>query len=214
MGLKNLGDFRDVLDEILGRRGHTPAKLDNWIHDGYYDLTGAVDFQELNRTSTAVIAVGDNSVTLPTDMQWVRGPVRDVTDDSMLIYEDQTNFLGRDEDAVGIPSHWTRIGNTLRVWTTPEVATKIRLLYNIFPPRFVDESDVTVLPPTWDRVIEMYAAYHALLTLGENANATDWLSRAVAYQRSRLLSTEFETEGVSGGVWVAFTESDLTGLKT
>lgn len=214
MGLRTLVEFRDDLDRILGYRGHAPARLDSWINDGIQDLGGSIDFETLNRTSRATILATKNSVTLPSDLNWLRGPVRSITDDVTLIFEDGTQFVTRDEDTDGPPTFWTRIGDTLRVWTTPEVATVVQLLYNKFPTYLVADADVSMFTPTWDRVIEMKAIAHALLDLGENANAQDWFGHASAQIRSRLMSDEFETEGASAGVRVITTQAQLGETRT
>ncbi len=213
MGILTYERLKERLDFNLGEQAFDDKVLGEWIHDGYYDLTGAFDFAEMNRSATATINVGNDSIVVPSDLQWPRA-LTNQTDDLTLIYEDQANFLRRDLDTDGEPQYWTRIGNTLRVWPTPLLATALRILYNKIPIALTVSTDVTELLPTYDRAILWFAESSAHYDLRENAMATDILARAMNYVRSRLLPEEFQEEGVSLGLTYARQLSDVGAART
>jgi len=213
MGMLTYQQMKDRLEFNLGNQAFDEDRLGLWIHDGYYDLAGAFDFAELNKTATATIDGGNDAIIVPADMQWPRA-LTNQTDDFTLIYEDQANFLRRDLDTEGQPQYWTRLGDSFRVWPTAEVDTLLRVLYNKFPTPLADDLDVSALLPTYDKAILLFSESHALYDTKENAMATDVLARAMNYVRSRLLPEEFQEEGVSLGLTHASSLSDIGAART
>lgn len=212
MGYTTKAKFRSRLSLNLGDRNLAKGHLDGWVEDGYYDMTGAFDFIELHEVSTATMAVDADSITLPSDLQWVRS-VKDDTNENPLIKISAEQFWSTlDLTEEGEPEYWTRQGQVLRVQPVLNEEVTLRLLYNKFPPPLDDDGDTTVLPPTWDRAVIMFSTYHALLDLGEETRAAEWLSRAMAYVRSRLLPQEFENDGPTLGVRPISTKEQLRRL--
>lgn len=208
MGAKNLAGFRSDLEFGLGDRGFAKGKLNGWINAGYFDITGAFDFEELHETSRNPFIVDQEDVTLPTDLQWLRS-VHNDTDKESLTNIDEDNFwLLEDKTDGGIPEQWTRIGNSLRIWPKTDKARTIRINYNKFPVVLAASKDVTTLTPTWDRGVELFSMHHALMSVGEEARASEFLARGMTYVRSRLLQQEMK-RGPKEGVRIPRTRAEL-----
>lgn len=190
MGLKNLAAFSSQLESILGDRGLGSGKTKNWINTAYFELTGGFDFEELHETSKESFAIDQEDVLLPTDLQWLRSCHNDTEKEAIIGIDEDNFWLLEDKPDGGKPEHWTRLGNSLRIWPKTDAVITLRINYNKFPPKLDLDKDVTLLTPTWDRAIEMFAIYHATLDLGEEVRAAEWLSRGMAYVRSRLLQQE------------------------
>jgi hypothetical protein len=213
MGNTTFAGFRSRLAFNLGNRDLARGQLSAWVNDGYFDLTGAFDFLELHGLSTATLEASSSSISLPLDASWVRS-IKDDTAENPLIKISEEQFWSiLDHTETGEPEYWTRQGNTLRVQPIPEEDLTLRLLYNKIPTALSANSDKTVLLPTFDRAIIEFSTYHALLDLGEELRAGEWLSRGMAYVRSRLLPQEFENDGPTLGVRVVRTKAQLRRIS-
>jgi hypothetical protein len=208
MGNRDLAGFRAQLTQVLGGRVFADALLDSWFHDGYYDLTGAVDFQEFRTNASIGMAAGDRNVALPLDYQWARA-LYDVTHDRPLIETGPDQFVRFDEDDEGEPSHWIRMTGGVWVYPKLSVDVTVRILYQAHPSALVSDTDKSALTPTWDKAIELLMKHHALFDVGEEVRAQDFLGRAMSYIRSRIHEDEYEFMGPSEGLGVARSVEDL-----
>ena len=211
MGNSTLLEFRARLQSRLGDRDLSESLLNRAINDAYFDLTSSTDFEEMHKTSTVDLAEGEVDVILPSDLQLLRGVFND-TDKKAVVEVDEDYFwtLEEDEDG-GEPKFYCRLGNSIRFHPSLDDTYTLRINYNKFPARLSDDSDTTDLKPGWDRAVDMMATYHALLEIGEEARASDWLNKAIVYARTRLHNTDVN-RGTHLGVRVVTTEDELQRL--
>lgn len=211
MGYSSLMKFRTRLQGRLGDRDLSESFLNAAINDGYFDLTGATDFEELHVTSRIDLDAEEIDVLLPQDLQWLRSVFND-TDQKAIVRVDENFFwtLKEKEDG-GEPIHYTRIGDSLRIWPALDETYTFRINYNRFPTALSEDSDTTVLPPTWDRAVDMLATYHALLEVGEESRAADWANKAAFYIRTRQMESDVHG-GAHLGVRVVTTLDELRSL--
>lgn len=211
MGVRTLLEMRVRMQARLGDRDLSVALINGSINDGYYDLTGSTDFEEMHKTSTISVATDDVDVLLPQDLQLLRGFFND-TDRKAIVEVSEEHFWTLDpEEEAGEPKYYCRLGNSLRFWPALDEARTLRINYNKYPDRLEEDSDVTELRPTWDRAVEMFATYHVLIELGEEARASDWLNKALVYSRSRIHDSDLN-RGAHLGVRVVTTLDDLQRL--
>lgn len=213
MGQVTLLGFQSRLSLLLGDRDLSKGQMQGWINDGLQDLTGAFDFIELHQVSTAIMSKDADSITLPSDLAWVRS-VKDDTNERPLIKISEEQFwsiLDHTED--GEPEYWTRQGNVLRVHPLLDDEVTIRIFYNRTHPLLEANGSKTLLMPTFDVAIKMFAAHHALMDLGEETRAAEWLARGMTYVRSRLMPQEFEDTQPMLGVRVPRTLAELRRIN-
>ena len=211
MGNSTLLEFRARLQSRLGDRDLSEALLNRAVNDGYFDLTGSTDFEELHKTSTVSLSEGEVDVLLPTDLQWLRGVFND-TDKKALVEVDEDYFWTlEDDDDGGEPKYYCRLGAGIRFWPALDDTYVLRINYNKFPDRLSSDSDTTELKPTWDRALDMMATYHALLELGEETRAADWLNKCGFYISTRMQNSDVN-RGTHLGVRVVTTMDELQRL--
>jgi len=211
MGYSKLMKFRVDLQGRLGDRDLSVGFLNSAINNGYLDMTGSTDFEELHLTSTIDLVAGEIDVLLPTDLQWLRSVFND-TDKKALVEVDENFFWGLEENEDGgEPEYYCRLGDSLRFYPLLDDAYTLRINYNKIPALLEADSDTTELTPTWDRAVDMFATYHALLEVGEESRAADWLSKAIMYLRTRQQNTDVH-RGTHLGVRVVTTKEQLRSL--
>jgi len=207
--------MRTRLQRILGNRGFEDPRLDDWINDGLMDVTGAVEFQELECMTTSQTTPGEDSVALPNDLYAIKnikidgeGRILRVTTSEWFTHSHE------DPDSEGVPEIWARDRNTLRLFPIPGDVYDLRLHYQREHSSLSVETERTEMGATWDRGVILAAAHHASMDLGEVARANDFLSRLSSYASSRISSREYETDSpTERGLNIARSKSDLRGLE-
>lgn len=217
MGQITLAGFRSRLLFNLGDRDIGVGPPNNWINDGYFELIGSHDFKELKTAATLTVLSGATGTAIPPDALWMKS-LYNQTDRQQLIEVDVERYhslLSDDsEDDEGDPVYWCRDGSNLRFFPPLDEDKKMRVVYTLEPDRLTADDDVTVLPGMWDRGVLMFGTYHALLDLGEELRATEWLARSMTFIRSRLTTEEMEDRaGIYEGVRYITKRSQLRSLN-
>lgn len=69
----------------------------------------------------------------------------------------------QDGDATGVPFYWCRIGNSFRVYPSPDEAYDIGIKYRLSPVTLTADSDTFLVPDAWlGRLCISYVAMHLL----------------------------------------------------
>lgn len=199
MGLFTLADFREELTAVMGSRGTSNNRIDRWINMAYFELSGALDFPELNDIHEFDTSAGDAAYAVPSGTRLVKTIV-DNDESESLTYIDPTEYFRLDRTLDGPPIRWTRYGNEVFLHPTPDGTIAMLMLRKMDPVRLAQVAHTTVLSATWDAAVHMLSVYQGLLSVGENEQrAGAWLMRAVAYIQTRATEAEmFTTESGLG----------------
>lgn len=190
MGLRTLAQFRDSLEFNLGNRGLGKDQLNLWINDGLLDITSSVDFRALE-DKIELTFNGSSSAPIPDNVVNVRF-VQDISSHRLLTPLPEVEMLRR---PLGVPSHWSRFGNTIRVNSVifdsenPQLHAYVRIEH----PLLEGDTDTTVLPQMWDIAVAYLATHHGFLSLGEGELSVVWLSRAINYIQTRMTDEDLES---------------------
>lgn len=188
MGVVTLLNFRtDVISALAGRvkEADDAVQMNRWINAGYLEVTGAVDFPELDDVFNVATSSGVNEYAGPTDSAgWIG--VYDESNDTLLERVTLNQLYRRDRSTNDTPEFWTRRGDTLILSPTPDAVINERILHKITPALLDDDSDKTAIPGTWDQAIYMLAVSNGHLSFAEENRATFWRNNAVAYIQSRF----------------------------
>jgi len=188
MGVITLLNFRtDVIAALQERATEIDdsAQINRWINAAYLDVTGAVDFPELDDVFNIATVDGTSEYAGPLDSAgWLS--VFDESNDDLLERVSLSQLFRRDRSTKGTPEFWSRRGDTLILSPTPDAVINERILHKITPAILNDDADKTVLPGTWDQVIYLLAVSNGHLRFAEENRATFWRNNAVAYIQSRF----------------------------
>jgi hypothetical protein len=185
VGYMALEDFRTEVQSALGNRGIANGRLDRWVNFSYLDITGSVDFEILDGSTTPVVAQNTNSTPVPVGAM-VISLVRDTTNNNLLQWTPKTEFYRRSAAATGAPTVWARQEGTIYIHPTPTVATTLFIVHKKAPALLSGAADKAILPDTWDAAIFLLAASYGLSGLGEDERAIAWFQRAQAYIQTRM----------------------------
>lgn len=202
MGLMELSDFRDELDAILGDRVDDNDRLDRWVNFGYLDLSGALDFDELNDLHDLNVQSGTADYDVPDSTRLIKAVV-DNDEGEYLDYVDPTEYFRLDRSVSGDALRWTRFANKIRLHPTPSSNADFLVLRKIDPTLLDGDTDTTVIPATWDTAVHILSVYHGLLALDEReTKVNSWLSRAITYIQTR--ATQEEMFAKESGLGLSF----------
>jgi hypothetical protein len=203
MGVMTLADFRSELNDVVGDRAVVAAaRVNRWINFGYLDVTGAVEFAELEELPTVNTAIGTESYAVPADARAVLGVM---TPDKMLGWMPKHEWMRIRNSTTGAPIRWTRLGNQLKISPIPSSVMTLTLLIKKEAAALALDTDVTVLPDTWDLAIHYLSVSHAWYALKELASGTAWLNRAISYIQTRAI--EEHRELIEPGLGATLTPS-------
>lgn len=182
MGVMALSDFREELAARVGGRADvTSPRMNRWINFGYLDVTGSVEFEELEEEQDIQLAADEYEEAIPATVRSIVG-IRDA--DGLLQWipkhEWQRIFGGE-----GNPIKWTRIGGFMKFTPVPQATWDGVALFKIEPGILSADESVTAIPQTWDLAVHYMAVSHALFAIEEEAEGTIWFNRAVAYMKTR-----------------------------
>lgn len=197
MGFMTLADFRTDLQSSMGDRNIDSDRLDRWVNFGYIDISGAIEFEALEATTSRTTVATDSDVLVPDDLMIVKA-VRDNTNDRLLGWIHKNEYFRRSAAVGGKPTHWTRHGNSILLHPVPAGAYQLDIIYQTFPSLLLGDADTTILPNMWDIAIHQLSVYHGLQSVGEEQRASLWYNRAVNYIQSRM--TEDIHEATSAGL--------------
>jgi hypothetical protein len=196
MGYMTLDDFRLDVNSALGGQGRGTIELDRWVNLGYFDVTGAIDFDILDSYTELNTATGINEVSVPADTQLIK-VVKDQTNLNNLGYLPLSEYYRRANATTGLPRWFARQKDKLKLHPVPSGVYVLQIVTKQPPIAMAIENDVTVLPPTWDAAVFLLAMHHAWLALNNEQRAAVWLGRAVTYIQSRITDSDFR-QGTTG----------------
>lgn len=188
MGLLTGSEFSDDLQLMLGNRGFTPIQLLRWLNFGYFDVAGAIDFPELDLSTSPSLALNGNALPVPADAMVIK-VIKDVTADVKLNWLPLDEFM-RPKVSSGQPIYWTRDGSTIHFRPSlgkivPAAPHSITIYYKKEPVA-ITSGTRSVFARTWDVAILKLAGSHALYSLGEEARGAALYNAAIAYMQTRL----------------------------
>jgi hypothetical protein len=198
MGFMTLLDFRTEIDAVLGSRVFVTARLTTWVNLGYYDVTGAIDFHELDIRDSFDTSVSDYDYSLPSGMREVLA-LYDADAKYGIREVNIAEFNRQDRSVTGPPKTWARHGDLLYLYPTPIDVREIDVYGRIDPEPLSVDGDVTLLSGVWDAPILMFAISHGLLSLNEDARAVVWYNRGVAYMQTRVQAGKLNLPPSPGG---------------
>lgn len=188
MGVTTLLNFRtDVIAALASRITEldNSAQINRWINAGYMEVTGAVDFPELDDVFNVATSSGVDEYAGPTDSAgWVG--VYDESNDTLLERVTLSQLYRRDRSTNDTPEFWSRKGDTLILSPKPDTVINERIIHKKTPALLDDDADLTSIPGTWDQAIYLLAVSNGHLSFAEENRATFWRNLAVAYIQSRF----------------------------
>lgn len=199
MGALDLSDFRGELDLIFGDRSITNEEtiFNRWINFGYLEITGALDFEELEEhDDTITTSASDDEYGAPTDALAIK-LIKDLTNDQTLEWVSKPDLFRRPVGGEGEPLYWTRHKGDIYLRPTPDGAYNLRIFYKKSPTLLSGNGDQTVLQDMWDQAIVYFSASHGFMMLGEEQRGVAWYNRGVRYSQSRMTEQKFQ-EGTIG----------------
>jgi hypothetical protein len=209
VGKMTLGRFRSRLTTILGDRSFDNEDLDDWINAGLYELTGAIDMEELRENVVIRTIPGRQKYFLLNEPYSVSG-VLFYNDSRRLLRVGLDILLARSRER-GRPDSWARDGKFIVFHPIPDKAEDIQV-YGFKEARALEEDeDTTPYRATWDRAILLLGAANALFDVGDSERAVQYLERARQYIGSRVAEPARDSHSEGAGVNVARTLHDVTG---
>lgn len=190
MGYMTLADFTSDVVSALGANYNNSLRLARWVNAGYLDLLTSLDFEETNEEVEITTDVATQTIDVPTGALLVES-IRNETSDINLGWIPKTEMLRRSVDSIGVPTHWCRFGDVVRLHPLPDDAYILTMFYKASPDLLDVDTDTTMLPDMWDPVVSMLATHHAFLGLGQEARSAVWLGRAITYIQSRVTDGDF-----------------------
>lgn len=169
MGNMNFGEMEDELSLHFGGRTDLESPTNwyqKWINKAYINLTTRSSFfgnpmrffwPTLETSTPRTTSDGTAYVELPEDILIIRRVYND-TDDNKLNHISANEYYKKtdkaDTNAEGTPTMYSRIGNYIYLYPTPDdSATVLTIYYRRIPEELSDSADVTVLGAEWDSLI-------------------------------------------------------------
>lgn len=191
MGVLTLLQIRTEVDSSMGNKTSVlDSRLDTWVNLAYNEIASGIDFEELSDDFDIPTVIGTHEYTGPANPLAVQ-LVRDETNERLLTWVPKNEYFRLNRSQTGAVLRWTRRGDNILVYPTPDAVVTLRALFKITPPALALDTDVTVLPPYIDNALIFLAVAYGLLATGEDARAITWANRAVNYLSSRLTNQDF-----------------------
>lgn len=209
MGALQLSEFRDQLEVTFGERGLSSTILNQWVNFGYLELVTGLDFEILDNEFTFNTAVGDRDYTGPTDPLVIKF-LRNETQDETLTWVPKEEFFRLPSATNGTPKRWTRHLDEIFVYPKPTAIESMLAVYKDEPTELSNDTDVTVIPATWDQAIINLSTSHGYMVVGEENRAVVWYQKAVNYINSRM--SEDNLSRGTAGLFRAFNLGESDGV--
>lgn len=209
MGNRNLDEFRDSLNLVLGDKAQFDERLDRWINDAIEELFVMLDIEGRRECAQTTTVADQEDYLLPTNLVGVL-VLTDRTNRRRILRTSIENFERLDPGLRGQAKLYARVDRQLFLHPVPGTTGDIlHMFYIKAPDVLVVGSDVSELTSAYDRVIHLLAAKNAMLDLGELEKATFFFQ--TAQNMIRTIPTEEWLEGQvpSQGIEIARTAEDL-----
>jgi hypothetical protein len=214
MGALTLDRFRTLtLANPALQRQATIDKdmLTDWVNLAYFEVTGAVDFESLNRCAFINTVSTVSVYNMPVRFLGMIS-IQDRTTKGKLIRTGLRNLQRMTHDSTGYPRYWARKEGGVVLWPVPDAVYQLFAYYIAEPARLVNPTDVTVLPSTWDSSILMLTQSYGLLNFNEFEAADRLRATAFANLGSRMKDADF-AEPMEGPLNVARSWADISNLR-
>jgi hypothetical protein len=201
MGLATFAEMSAALKFRNGGNDAFDSYYGGWINRGYMQLvTGdriwgikrSLYFPELetdaDKTTTASVAY----VAKPTDCLNVI-EIYDTTNNTLLNWMSWSDYVSRTDRTVntGKPILWTRRGDSIYVYPTPDATYTLKVYYRKIPAVLTGAA-VTAIGQEWDDIILDMADYNARMWAGEYDKAK--IMKEAALERIATLVTVYDDE--------------------
>lgn len=203
-----LEDFRDSLKHTLGGAGLGNLRIDRWINQGVQETASQFLFHKLLATGQIATVADTESYALPAQTLGLH-VVWHAAEKTRLIPISLIELRRRQTETTEKPLEYAT--DTTRIYFTPipdDIYT-IDFIRRREPATLVVVSDPTEFPAGWDPVVEAFAKYHALQSMGRNNEARNWFIRGGNLGATRMKDMEYEFESPTYGVQVAWDKSDI-----
>lgn len=184
MGSDTFVTFRQKLKFEFGERTDLLAHGDLgnlygvWINLAYLTFTTSKDIQGVKRNlyfpelftedSSQSTADGTKTLNKPTTALYVEG-IWDTTNDyelEQISWKEYKGYSGRsNSDARAVPREWTRRGDLIYLFPTPNDTYECTIYYFTKPTALSADSSKTVIGSEWDEAILKLAVVYGLMKL-------------------------------------------------
>lgn len=215
MGQTTLSEFRTRLQTTLGNRGLTNAELDIWINAGYFEVIGAVKFDDMKLDLLLFTGGADvRSIQIPDRILAITSVHIDA-ESYDLIETSPENLKRRQREGreTGVPQYYAKQARNLLIYPVSDADYRLDGTAIYEPEKMDSDTDTTEIASTWDTAVHMFAASQAFLDLGEDERSAYWKDRAMMYAGSRITDVEYRESSVTEPVRVVNRRSDLTRMR-
>jgi hypothetical protein len=182
----------DVSDEELGE----------YINYGYKDLAGRYAYHQTRKICTFSTVAGESKYQLPPDCASVLR-LRDNTHGKKLRKSGDRGLSSRGVPEVNFwPSSYVRYRNYVNLRPVPDGIYVIEIYYIAIPQLLVNDTDLPVLPDTWDVGVWLRAIWYYHMTNGDTAQATTALTNYTVWLSDKPSEIEEESVDIDSSVEV------------
>jgi len=196
MGAKTLAEFRSdlVTFPLSNREDLTTAQKSAFINHAYIDFTtrnqfwglkvpAEFEFPELKTVDPSRATVANSPyISAPSDCLYLY-TIWDSTNDRNLHWYSWGEYVqkrGRGTAAsYNKPKKWTRFGNRIYFYPTPDDVYALTLYYRKRPAEMSADADVTAIDSMWDEPIQILSGIQAMMRFKQyehaDAEKKDWL---------------------------------------
>jgi hypothetical protein len=189
MGNYALSDFKAQLKLRLGNRDDLASPIDyltTFVNQAYIDLATKNKFWGLRKNFRFPELETSSPLTTTAHVAYIAGPsdmlypisVWDSTQDKRLPRISWSNYLSRSGRATtsseGAPSYWTRYGDSIYFYATPDTTYTENLYYRKIPAVLSNTTDKTVLDAAWDEIILDLATIKGFESIQEFDKVGSW----------------------------------------
>lgn len=182
MGNYTYTEMTDLLKLSLGNRGDLESPTNwyqKWINDAYINLTTrrilvgldkAYYWPQLEASTTLTLPDETAYLDVPDDLLVMRR-VYNETDDTPLNYISAREYYSKtgksDSTTYSNPTMYTRIGEKIYFYPTPDQDYSVTIYYRRRPERLSASGDKTAIGEEWDTIIVDIAKIYAHTHLQE-----------------------------------------------
>jgi hypothetical protein len=183
MGDTTYSDFKTYLKLRLGNSDAFDNFYGVWVNSAYKYLCSLdyvpgtkikIVLPDLDTAVSETSVAAQPYVAKPTDALIIN-QVYDSTNETWLDWIPYSQYASKTDtdtsSAYGEPTLWTRRGNYIFIYPTPDDAYSILVDYRMFPASMSALTDVTELSAEWDSVILELATWTARNWIGEPEKA-------------------------------------------
>lgn len=176
-GQMQFSEFSSELLFELGDNTETDPYRNDWINRAYRTLTTQNEFfgkkiplyfPELETFSTDTTGDGTLSVDVPDDCHFIRTVWESSSDVKMIniSWRDYIERTGRaSSGSRGAPTLWTRRGDKVYFYTTPDSAYGVTIYYKKHITEMTADTDTTEIGEEWDESVLKLAVIQSMYRL-------------------------------------------------